>query len=95
MNIINQYNMKKALVVFLIIILWAGTAFSYPVVVIDAKGKESVINEKPKCVVSLVPSVTEVIFEIGAGDVVKGITYHDVHLPDISRKKIKIMGGLF
>ena len=43
--------------------------------------------------VSLVPSATEIIFEIGADDAVCGITYHDASLQGAAGKTI--VGGFF
>jgi ABC-type Fe3+-hydroxamate transport system substrate-binding protein/adenosylcobinamide amidohydrolase len=44
-------------------------------------------------VVSLVPSVTEVLFRIGAGDTVTGVTYHSTYPPETVKKEI--VGGFF
>jgi adenosylcobinamide amidohydrolase/ABC-type Fe3+-hydroxamate transport system substrate-binding protein len=43
--------------------------------------------------VSLVPSITEIIFKIGAGDAVKAITYHDTYPSEAATKEI--IGGFF
>ena len=42
---------------------------------------------------SLVPSLTEIIFTLGAGDSVVGITYHSTYPPELSERKI--IGGYF
>jgi len=47
----------------------------------------------PERVVSLVPSATEMLFEIGAGDFVEAVTYHDNTLKGAADKKI--IGGFF
>lgn len=47
----------------------------------------------PKRVVSLVPSVTEILFRIGAGKAVVGVTYHDVYPPEAATQPI--VGGFF
>lgn len=47
----------------------------------------------PKRVVSLVPSATEVLFEIGAGDAVVGVTLHDTWPPQVTEKTV--VGGFF
>ena len=44
-------------------------------------------------VVSLVPSATEIIVAIGAGDVLSGITYHSTALADMGEKEL--VGGFF
>ena len=43
--------------------------------------------------VSLLPAATEILFALGAGDAVKGITYHSADLPDATGKTI--VGGFF
>jgi ABC-type Fe3+-hydroxamate transport system substrate-binding protein/adenosylcobinamide amidohydrolase len=68
-------------------------AFSYPVTLTDAQGNKITVNEKPSKVVSLVPSITEIIFKIGAGDAVRAVTYHDTHPPEAATKEI--VGGFF
>ncbi len=51
------------------------------------------LAEPPRKVVSLVPAITEIIFRLGAGDSVAGVTYHDTHPPEAARKTI--VGGFF
>lgn len=46
----------------------------------------------PKRIISLVPSQTELICDLGAGDALVGVTKFCVHPPDI-RKKAGIIGG--
>ena len=77
----------------LIAILWTSVAFSYPVKFTDASGKKLYIEERPSRVVSLVPSITEIIIEIGAGDTLKAITYHSAYQPETAHKRI--IGGFF
>jgi len=75
-------------------IIWsAAPAFSYPVKFKDSMGNNITIENRPVCVVSLVPSITEIIFKIGAGDAVKAVTYHDTYPPEMNYKKI--VGGFF
>jgi ABC-type Fe3+-hydroxamate transport system substrate-binding protein len=47
----------------------------------------------PSQVVSLVPSVTELLFRIGAGDAVVGVTYHDIYPPRAATKQV--VGSFF
>lgn len=58
----------------------------------DASGKVVRFERPPKRIVSLVPAVTEMFFEIGAGDRIVGVTYHDT-LPAAAHKKV--VGGFF
>lgn len=67
--------------------------FAYPVSVSDAAGVTSEFDKAPTKVVSLVPSVTEMIFKIGAGDAVKGVSYHDTYPAEVNTRKI--VGGFF
>jgi ABC-type Fe3+-hydroxamate transport system substrate-binding protein/adenosylcobinamide amidohydrolase len=59
----------------------------------DAAGRTCSIDGPPENVVSLVPSVTEILFRIGAGDAVAGVTYHDVYPPQAATKPV--VGGFF
>lgn len=82
----------------LLIMLWSTLwvtpcGFSYPVIFTDSTGKNITIDEKPERIVSLVPSVTEIIFKIGAGDAVKAVTYHDDYLGKTG--SFQIVGGFF
>ena len=77
----------------LIAILWTSVVFSYPVKFTDASGKKLCIEERPSRVVSLVPSITEIIMGIGAGDTLKAITYHSAYQPETAHKGI--IGGFF
>lgn len=80
-------------IIFLSALLSTAPAFSYPVEFIDSQGNKITINDRPSQVVSLVPSITEIIFKIGVGDAVKAITYHDTYPPDAATKEI--VGGFF
>ena len=80
-------------IVFSTILYNTVPAFSYPVEFTDARGHGITITERPSQVVSLVPSITEIIFKIGAGDAVKAITYHDTYPLEAATKEI--IGGFF
>jgi ABC-type Fe3+-hydroxamate transport system substrate-binding protein/adenosylcobinamide amidohydrolase len=66
-------------------------AFSYPVDFVDDQGRKIHITKRPQRVVSLTPAITEIIFKIGAGDALAGITYHSSHLTGALHKRI--VGG--
>jgi iron complex transport system substrate-binding protein len=51
----------------------APSAAKWPVTVTDLKGRKVEIKSEPKTVVSLAPSLTEILFALGAGDLVKGV----------------------
>ncbi|TET86583.1 MAG: adenosylcobinamide amidohydrolase, partial [Desulfobacteraceae bacterium] len=80
-------------IIFLAVLLSTAPAFPYPVEFIDSQGNKITINDRPSQVVSLVPSITEIIFKIGAGDAVKAITYHDTYPSEAATKEI--IGGFF
>ena len=80
-------------IIFLAALLSTTPAFSYPVEFFDSQGNKITINDRPSHVVSLVPSITEIIFKIGAGDAVKAVTYHDTYPPDAATKET--IGGFF
>ncbi|MCF8068911.1 MAG: adenosylcobinamide amidohydrolase [Desulfobacterales bacterium] len=65
----------------------------YPLSFTDDEGHQVVIKKRPENAVSLVPSVTEIIFKLGAADAVSGITYHSSRLPGADKKQI--VGGFF
>lgn len=54
----------------------------------DALGRNHDFASPPKRVVSLVPSLTETLFEIGAGDAVAGITDFCIFPPGIDRPRL-------
>jgi len=64
---------------------------AYPVSVLDSKGNHLNFIKPPRKVVSLVPSATEILFEIGAKEFVAAITYHDTTLAGAGDKQI--IGG--
>ncbi|WP_446007956.1 adenosylcobinamide amidohydrolase [Candidatus Electrothrix sp.] len=92
----KQYKTIQGITLFLMLVFSiSGTAWGagFPLIFTDSGGKEITVQAAPQRVVSLVPSVTEMLLRIGAGDAVKGITYHSV-LPQETAGKV-IMGGFF
>jgi adenosylcobinamide amidohydrolase/ABC-type Fe3+-hydroxamate transport system substrate-binding protein len=84
----------RLLITFTIVfVLITGVSYGKPIKIRDFRGKEVIISKKPKRVVSLVPSVTEVLFVLGAGKFVKKITYHNTYPPETVLKDIA--GGFF
>lgn len=80
----------------LLILLFLGKpspTSAYPVQFEDADHRAVTISARPQRVVSLVPSVTEIILAVGGGDVVRGVTYHDTYPPEAAR--ISNVGGFF
>lgn len=64
----------------------------FPITVEDANGKEITIDEKPEQIVSLIPSITEIVYELDLGDSLVGVSDHD-NYPEEVLDKEKI-GGL-
>ena len=54
--------------------------------VIDALGRRYAQNETPRRIVSLSPAVTEILFAIGAGDKVVGVTQYCDYPPEAKTK---------
>ncbi len=59
----------------------------------DDIGRRVSIEHPPGQVVSLVPSITEIIFALGAGDQVAAVTHHDTWPPEAALKPV--VGGYF
>ena len=53
-----------------------GVADPYPVTLTDALGNEVTLSKPPMRIVSLAPSNTEILFAIGLGDRVVGVTQY-------------------
>lgn len=49
----------------------------FPVTVTDANGDEVTIDEEPEHIVSVMPSNTEIAFDLGLGDQIVGVTEND------------------
>jgi iron complex transport system substrate-binding protein len=55
----------------------AGAETTYPLTITDDAGRSVTIPAEPKRIVSLAPANTEMVFALGAGDRVVGVTSHD------------------
>ncbi len=60
--------------------------------VIDQMGRRVQVPARPQRIISLVPSQTELLFDLGLGDRVVGITKFCIH-PRVWRKSKTIVGG--
>lgn len=65
----------------------------FPVVLKDGLGREVKLEKRPERIISLAPSNTEILFALGAGDRVVGVTDNDDYPAEVTRKD-KI-GGAF
>ncbi len=67
---------------------------SYPIKFTDDAGHNIALNKPPERVISISPSITEIICELNAGQFIKGVTYHDRYfLPNLPNAEI--VGGFF
>ena len=88
--------MKKTVgILIMMFLLFPGSAqtAAFPFSFTDSGDNTISIEAPPQRVVSLVPSITEILLRLGAADVVRGITYHSV-LPSQS-SAIPVVGGFF
>ncbi|MCD4743279.1 MAG: adenosylcobinamide amidohydrolase, partial [Desulfobacteraceae bacterium] len=86
-------KLKILLLLLVILFLQINYCFSFPVKFVDDSGKSFTIKKIPNRVVSLVPTITEIIFKLNAEDSLKGMTYHTVFPSNDSL--IKVVGGFF
>lgn len=63
----------------------------FPVTVKDALDEDVVIEEKPEKIISLIPSNTEVVYALGDGEAIVGVTDFD-NFPEEAMSKEKIGG---
>ncbi len=80
-----------ALILSLSFLGTGGTCAAYPVHFTDSSGSPIVVSERPGRVVSLVPEITGILFTLGAGEAVKGLTRHDTLPPETDGGKV--VGG--
>lgn len=64
----------------------------YPLSVIDQMGRELILPKKPQRIVSLVPSQTELLFDLNLNSEVVGITKFCIHPEEWFRTKKRIGG---
>ncbi|MCI2254935.1 ABC transporter substrate-binding protein [Domibacillus sp. PGB-M46] len=67
---------------------------AFPVTVTDAEGTKVEIEEAPDKIVSLIPSNTEIAFELGLGDEIAGVSDFDNYPEEVAQKE-KIGGSEF
>lgn len=63
-----------AALVLLALSAQAAIASSYPMAIKDATGAQVVIKAEPRRIVSIVPSITEMVYAVGLGDRLVGVT---------------------
>ncbi len=65
---------------------------NYPLHITDATGSEVILRKKPLRIISLVPSLTELIFDLGAGATLVGRTRYCIH-PGDKVNAVPVIGG--
>ncbi|GAB6148104.1 ABC transporter substrate-binding protein [Stetteria hydrogenophila] len=71
----------------------------YPVTVTDATGDQVTLYRRPERIVSLAPSVTEILFAVGAGGQVVGVDEYSNYPPEVleavENGSIAVIGGFW
>ncbi len=70
----------------------ANDEAAYPLTLTDATGKEITFEKEPERIVTLVPSNTEIVFALGQGDKVVGVSEHDNYPEEV--EDIEEIGGM-
>ncbi|WP_174616000.1 ABC transporter substrate-binding protein [Virgibacillus ihumii] len=65
---------------------------SFPVTITDGTGEKQTIEQKPERIVSVLPSNTEIAFELGLGNKIVGVSKHDNYPKEV--QDIEKVGGL-
>jgi iron complex transport system substrate-binding protein len=92
--------MRKSILISVLLVLTIAPCLlmgcneaAAPFTVTDDLGREVSIEKTPESVVSLAPSITEILFALGLGDKVVGVTEH-CDYPEAAKGKPKV-GGYF
>jgi adenosylcobinamide amidohydrolase/ABC-type Fe3+-hydroxamate transport system substrate-binding protein len=88
---VREKHIACLAIVLFVITASLKTGYCYPVSFRDSSGRDITVTKEPVSVVSLVPSITEIIVKIGAGEKIKAKTIHDTFF-DIS-SSIETVGG--
>lgn len=59
----------------------------YPLTIIDALENEVIIDKEPDRIVSLIPSNTEIVYGLGLGDKIVGVSDHDNYPEEVAEKE--------
>lgn len=88
---LSTKRLFAAAIVFAVLLGCARAAAAWPLSFVDSSGRQIVLEEKPRRVVSLSPSLTEILFGLGAGESVAGLTCYDGSPRETAEKEI--VGG--
>ena len=89
----NNIQTKGVILLLLVFLGIPCQGYAYPFEIKDGADNQIIFKEKPMQIVSLVPSASEILFKIGAKDLIAGVTYHDATLAGAQDKEI--VGGFF
>jgi iron complex transport system substrate-binding protein len=92
-NIRSFYSLIVATLLISLLFRVPSAFSAFPLSIEDLSGKKITISEPPGRVVSLVPSVTEILLEIGTQGSLKAITHHSSGWPRAAG--IPVVGGFF
>jgi len=81
--------LKKIFISILVILASHSASFSFPVTVLDESGSRFAAISAPRRIISTMPSNTEILFELGLGDRIVGVTSR-CDFPKAASKKRKI-----
>jgi iron complex transport system substrate-binding protein len=84
---------KISLSILMLLVVFSFTlpiaASNFPVTVVDDLGKEVEMEQEPQRIISMAPSITEMLFSIGLGDRIVGVTTY-ADYPKAATQKTKI-----
>ena len=71
----NRINLTSLILIISLLLISTGVmAQEFPVTITDSLDNEVTLEEKPTKIISLSPNMTEVLFAVGAGENVVGVT---------------------
>ncbi|MEI6845645.1 MAG: cobalamin-binding protein [Candidatus Firestonebacteria bacterium] len=79
----------KKITAFLLLLLAFSFAAEFPLTITDDVGLSAIITKEPVRIISLAPSNTEILFMLGLGDKVTGVS-GNCDYPEAAKKKEKI-----
>jgi len=77
MNIFKKYILIFTFLLFtlnLFLLMGSANTANYPLTIIDDTGSAVTIPEEPQRIISTAPSNSEILFALGLGDKVVGVT---------------------
>jgi iron complex transport system substrate-binding protein len=85
--------LKSALLILFLVILFSveSRAGDFPVSIKDAGGQTLTLDQKPSRIISLMPNITEMLFALGAGDRLVGVSERSDH--PLAAARLPVVGG--